>query len=485
VKRPQAAGDLLRLVIANAGKVTGGRLMLALMRFGATLLLVQRAGMERYGEFALILGFILVAEWLSDFGMSDIAVRQLAAAPARRRATMGAFVVAKAGQGLLASAVLGLAVTWGGYAPDVAQSAWIAAGAVLCYTGVQVFRVEFRARMQMGRDAGAELLSAVVFLVAIWVATRVDASLQVLTLCYVLSRAVNLAAAAWLARGWPAFGFDDGFRAELRVLGVAAIPLGFTGLMVAVYDTLPQIVLSQASSSEEVGLFSFAMRAMMLALVAEQALATAVFPVLAAQWARDQAAFMRTLQSVLDWGLLLGGALLCFIHTGAPWLVSLVRADPRIADVLQLLSWAIPARAAVALVGPMLLISGRLMQAVWIPVLVVAALAAALSMLAERGAVGAAAAFLIAELGVGLLPNLWFCQWAPRLWLRWSVPLRIAGAAAAVVLATQWLGLQGTGAQAVLATAGFLALAAALGAVRLRNLQALYDSYRRRHHDDT
>jgi len=485
VTAERQATPLLRAVIANAGKLTGGRLALAMLRFAATLVLVQRAGMERFGEFALMLSFILLAEWLSDFGLSDIAVRQIAADPRRRPATLGAFGIAKLAQGLLAALLLWGGVWLAGYGVEVVRSAMIAGAAVLVYVGVQVYRVEFRSRQQMGRDTGAEVVAAMVFLLAIWVVTGHDASLETLTLCYVLSRAVNLAAAAGFARGWPRLGFDGSFRSELRVLAVASIPLGFTGLMVCTYEAMAQIALSQWSTSEEVGIYAFGMRAMMLALVAEQALATAVFPLLATQWAKDRPAFVRTMQTVMDWGLLISGAFFCFLHTGAPWLVSLVKDDSHaIADVLQLLSWAIPARVAVALVGPMLVISGRLIHAVWIPVLVVAAKWMALTVFAPQGAYGAAIAFLIAEIGVGLLPNLFFCQWASGVWLRWSVPARVVAYAVAVVAICAVFGFEGGWHHAVLATGAYLLLVSLLGGIRMQTLTLLVHSVLRRRHDN-
>ncbi len=95
--------------------------MLSLLRFVAALVVVQRAGLERFGEFALILSFILIAEWLSDFGLVDIAVRQISSAARRADDTMGAFAVLKAAQGVLAAlimwgviALLGYPGTWSG-----------------------------------------------------------------------------------------------------------------------------------------------------------------------------------------------------------------------------------------------------------------------------------------------------------------------------------------------------------------------------------
>ncbi len=272
-------------------------------------------------------------------------------------------------------------------------------------------------------------------------------------------------------------GFGRDFRLELRVLAVSCVPLGLTGLMVAVYDAMDAIALSRWSTNTEVGIFTYATRIVMLAVVVEQALATAVFPLLAAQWARDRAAFIRTMQAVLDWGMVVGGAIFCALHGGALGLASLARQDPHvIADVLQLLAWAVLARVAVTLVGPMVVISGRLFYTVWIPVVVVAAKWLALTALAAQGAQGAAVAYLIAEIGVGLVPSIIICQYASGIWLNWTVPLKVVLAAVIVVAAATLLDLRGSIVDGVLATFAYGVVAAALGAVRIQPLKLLYQS---------
>ena len=155
-------------------------------------------------------------------------------------------------------------------------------------------------------------------------------------------------------------------------------------------------------------------------------------------------------------------------------MVALIKHDPQgLGQVLQCLAWAVPARAAVTLVGPMLLISGQLGRAVWIPAVVVATKWLALVWLAPQGAMGAAKAYLIAEVGVGLVVNLLFCQYATGVWLRWWVPLKTVLAALAVAGAATVLGGSGSLLQGLVATAVFLVLSAFLGVIQLQQIKAL------------
>jgi O-antigen/teichoic acid export membrane protein len=278
-----------------------------------------------------------------------------------------------------------------------------------------------------------------------------------------------------LAERWTKPDFGPQFRMELRALTAAGVPLGLTGLMVSAYDAMDAIALTRWSTSGEVGVFTVAMRLLMLAVIAEQALATAAFPMLAARWNRDRTSFLSTMQGVLDWGTVVGGGLFCALQAGALGLGALANQDPQaIAAVLQLLSWAILARVVVTLVSPLAVISGRLRYTVWISGIVVTAKWLALIWLARDGATGAATAYLIAEIGVGLRPTIILCQRAAGMRLDWSVPIKSFVSAAIVATAAKALAPDATLLHGMLAIGAYLALASCMGAIRRQALRQFY-----------
>jgi O-antigen/teichoic acid export membrane protein len=480
-----ATSTLLRSVVQNAVSLTAGRILIALLRFLVALVIVQRAGLERFGEFALLISFVMMAEWLSDFGLGDIAVREIAGDPNRRGTTLRAFAVCKVAQCALAGAAMIGAIALLGYSPAMLHSGLVASAAILFYGGVQYYRVEFRVEMKMARDAGAELISGLALLAGVWVATRYDAPLEGLALCYVISRAVNLAVAALLARGIPRPGTPGDMFPELGVLARAAAPLGLTGMMVSLYDAMDPIALSRWSTSGEIGIFSVAIRVVMLAVIAEQALAAATFPLLAARWANDRPAFAASFQAIFDAGTILAGALFVGLYAGAGAVATIFRQEPlAVAAVLQLLACAIFARAIVTLMSPLVLISGRLMSTVWISLLVVLAKGAALALLASHGAMGAATAYLIAEIVVGLVPTVLLCQRAAGVRLDWSIPVRVAALAAILAAASAWLDPRAGPVGCALAVVAYFALAWAIGAIRPEEVRILRASLARRGRSD-
>ena len=213
----------------------------------------------------------------------------------------------------------------------------------------------------------------------------------------------------------------------------------------------------------------------MLAVIVVQALAMAVFPVLARQWVADRAMFQRTMQATLDAALLVGGALCCTLAVAAPGIAQLLHPPGQaIAAALALLSWAILARVVVTVIGPMVIIAGRQIHHIWLTLLVLFAKAAALYWLVPlAGASGAAGAYLISEVAVGLLPTIWLCQRVGGVRLSWSVPLRVLAAVVVVSGGAHWIGLPGSLWDGAAAAGVFALLCLAFGAVRRDDFRRL------------
>lgn len=469
--RVAPAGSMLAVVARNAASQAGGRAILTLLRFACAVVVARRAGLETFGQYALLLALLALAEWWADFGQNDIAVRQMAADPLRAGATWRQLARLKALHGVLAAAgLVGLAWVLG-YPLATVRAAAVASAAVVLYAGALAFRADAHARMRMERDVGAEVLATIVLLAALWFATSTAASIEALAACYVLSRFAYFCIAAGLSREALGRPVAEG---PAFALARAAWPLGLAGLLVSAYDAMDVMALSRWAGDGEAGAFSVASRFVALGVIATQALGIAVFPVLASQWARDRAAFARTAQSALDWAIVIGGAVFSATFCAAPALATLFepRAAGAIAPVLQVLAFAILARVVVASLSPLVVASGRQLQALWITVVVVAAKAIGLVILVPvAGALGAAVAYLASEAIVGLLPTVVVCQRMAGVRLRWGVALRAVGCALGVAGLARLAQGEGTLLEGAAAAAVFVVLCLATGAVRTDQLR--------------
>jgi len=122
----------------------------------------------------------------------------------------------------------------------------------------------------------------------------------------------------------------------------------------------------------------------------------------------------------------------------------------------------------------MVVVSNHLSYALWIQVAILTAKWIALVILASRGAIGAALAYLISEIVVSLVPAAIFCQRAAGVWLDWRVTVRSLACATFVVVAVRWAGWEASLAMGAAAVATFLALAFVVGAFPVRGFRQFF-----------
>src|SRR5580765_8839691 len=91
----QGPSNPLWRAVKNVGSQVGGRLFLTVARFGVAAFIVRRSGIDAFGEYALILSLLLIAEWLVDFGMTDVAVRAICQDPRHERRLLRSLFTAK------------------------------------------------------------------------------------------------------------------------------------------------------------------------------------------------------------------------------------------------------------------------------------------------------------------------------------------------------------------------------------------------------
>lgn len=415
-------------VIKNATSQVGGRMILSLARFGIAVLIVRTAGVERFGEFSLILSILLIAEWLVDFGSTDIAVRDISQAPDRKNAVLNAVSAMK---GIQTVAVVFLFLAFlilMRYPTHIFRSGVIAALDVVFFSGILIYRIVFRTRMTMEKDVLSEVVGVLVVIPLIWIACVRGADLEVLVGCYVLSRAIFFSMTLFMGGRHYIPKPLKATRADVQKTAWAALPIGVGGLLAGLYEAIDPILLSQFANTAAVGHFSAASRFLFPIVIVIQSIANTVFPLLSRYWNQDEERFRATLHGAIKVALLIAAGLFCFIFTSAEFLMSLL-GDEMIesANVLRILSWTIITRALAAVLTPLFIISGYQHRTIWLIAVAVLAKFGLLSWLVPNyGATGAAISYLISELAFGVIPIFLLTRYLVGFRMNWSVLIRIA-----------------------------------------------------------
>lgn len=466
-----------RSLFKNASAQIAGRLLLSLGRLGAAMLIVRYAGAERFGEYALVINFIVLFEWLTDFGQTDIAVRKLCQEPEAEAEgpTLRALAALKLAQGLLLGGVLPLLVYLMDYPAEIVGAAAIGGVGLVFYAVTLVYRTVFRVRMTMERDVASELGGLAVMLPLTWYACTTQAGVGVLVACYVASRVVFFMLTALLG-GAPSRAFRlPVHRADLLELLRHGLPLGVAGLLVSVYDSLATIMLSKLADMHAVAQYAAATRYVFPVIIVVQAMNTAFYPPLSALWKTSPPQFARLQQTGLEVSLLVGAGLFCGVYSGADFLMRLIGVSGGDAAlILQLMSWVVLARAVTTAMSPLIVIAGRQAKALWLSVTAVLLQVAALAVLVPHyGGVGAVLSYLAIELLVGVLPVSLIGQRATGFRAQLSVPARLLGSAVLAVAICSVLPFAGSMWAGMLGFVLYLAFVVLSGAVSPRKLQAL------------
>jgi O-antigen/teichoic acid export membrane protein len=438
----------------------GGRIILSGARMLAALIVARVSGAENFGAYALLLSLIGLAEWLADFGQTDIVVRDMARRPRRRAALLAALRRTKRVQGAVVAIALPLGL-WGA-GQDGAMIAAGCAGmlSVAAVAWMQPARALLRADMRMDREVGAELAGVAVMLPLLLLACLLHGPLWSLLASAAAGRVVQ----ALLTRHWAGpLGVRHHARPGAAALAVQAAPLGVSGLMVLLYDALAPLLLAALADLHAVAIYAAAARFVFPGLIAVQAIGTAHFPLLARAWPHDRAALGRTQQQALLLAVAVSTPVFAGLHGGATFLMRLLGPDfAEGAGLLRLMAWLLLARAVTTAMSPLILVARRQGQGMVLTALSLGAQVIALLLLVPRfGVLGAGMGYLAVELLFGTLLVSRMAQRAAGMALDWRPAATLIGAAAAAALlvdrtplAGQWTG----GALAMLLTAGAIAL---------------------------
>ncbi len=465
-------------IVKNAVSQMAGRLFLSAARLGIAAIIVRQAGSERFGEYSLLLSVLLIAEWLVDFGTTDIAVRAICQRPERQGVLLASLCVIKAAQAVTVFALLIGALYGLRYPAHIVHAGIVGGLGLFFYAGVLIWRTFFRCTMRMERDVAGEVVGILVMAPAVWFASAANASVVTLVACYTLSRAVFFAAVVLFGRREMSFGVprmrgEDGW-------GVfrAALPLGFVGLLVCAYDTLAPLMLSKMGDMRDVAYYSCAMRFVFPVIIIIQAISGTVYTPLATYWKESTANFKRTQQHALESAVLIGAGLFCILNASAEWLVALVGPEmAAAATLLRILSFGVIARSISTMMSPLVIVAGRQHQALWLTIILVICKAAAFSWLIPRhGRLGAAIGDVGVEAVVGMVPMILISQYLAGVWLQWKRICVTVLCAFLALLACRLLGIMGTIWAGMLVAPVYLGLALTLGGVPLERLRELHRS---------
>lgn len=399
----------MRQIIRSVTALVFGSGAGAVLSFALALIIGRGWGQTGLGVYTAALAWMTPLSLLTEAGLGMLFVRDLARQPDH----IAAYTQAAIRQRLLIGGFLAFAMML--FAPLITDDTLTQSGIRLSAplivilplyaTFTAILRVQGRMTLVAALNIGM-LVVQVVLTAILW---QQAAPLDTILLVNTLTSAGQCAAAAWLTREAYTVRYSVRKRSfvsesssspiNLKTLTRRGLPFAIAAVIAALQMRLIVIVLEQHSTTAEVGVYAAAFKGIEIARLLALAVFDALFPVLSSL-AHDRARVQRmfaAMCAILTGGAVVGSLLLSIL---APALIPMLYGEAfgAAVPVLQILVWGMPLlvlRQSRILYGYALGAETRVNVLMLIGVIGQAV--AALVLIPQAGAVGAAWAFVAGE----------------------------------------------------------------------------------------
>jgi O-antigen/teichoic acid export membrane protein len=322
------------------------------------ILVIRYLGPARFGQWSLLLSWLLLITSIAPLGLDRIVIRNLATNPDARQTIIGSTLVLRLFAGIVLYAAFCLTVYWVA-GPQMLGTACVCGGS-LAIQAPYVLDYWFQARAQQKYFILSQGIASVIGcagrvvvivrnggLVGLAAVTIVESCIT--SLCMI--RVYRMQFPLRLSVSWPA----------LRALMKQGLPLCLSSVAVATYTRCDQLVVSKSLGTSVNGLYAAAVKISEFSYILPAMLCVALYPMLSRMRSQDKERFERWKSYLLDFAT--GAALLlaAAVSFSAPLLCRLIYG-PQFAGVDHVLSlhiWTLPFVAQGSLRNTILIAEGK------------------------------------------------------------------------------------------------------------------------------
>lgn len=270
---------LARGVAVSTGSQLAAKALHLVLNVVSTLAIIRYLAPADYGAYVLVLTTTLLVGLVADFGLSKLAVREIARDGEAEHEILGTVIASRLLLAVVAVGITQLLLTLLGAGADAHLAALVASSIYFSDAVLSVVVVAFHVRVAQHYEAairvGMELFETAFVL---WLVAR-GASLPLLFVPPALATVLGAAIAVVVARR----SFQVRFRvAPGRVghLAREALPIGPALVIGVIYLKLDGLLLAVLATSREVGLYGSAYQPIEYAFLASAVVIGVVFPLL-------------------------------------------------------------------------------------------------------------------------------------------------------------------------------------------------------------
>jgi O-antigen/teichoic acid export membrane protein len=333
----------LQNVISNTGWQFADNIVRMVVGLFVGVWVARYLGPEQFGLFNYALAFVSISASFASLGLEDIVIRDIVREPDCKDETLGtAFMLMLTGGAIAFLAAIGFILL---LRPADSLSHWLV-GIIAIGTFFQAFTVIdfwFHSQVQAKYLVLAKNATFLVCSLLKIVLIVAGASLLAFAWVYLLELIIGSAGRviAYRCRGYRLFDWQASLTKAGNLLK-SSWPLLFSGIVITVYLRIDQVMLGEMAGTEEVGIYSVAVRLAEIWMFIPMAIFLSVFPAIVEARATSEDLMFGRLQQLYNLMAFLAYAIAIPMTLLANWLVFTLygEAFSRAGAMLALLIWA-------------------------------------------------------------------------------------------------------------------------------------------------
>lgn len=332
----------VRKIAKNTGVVIAGNVIFRLVSLFVIIYLARYLGTAGFGKYSFVFAYLAFFNIITDLGLQQILVREMARKPSTAPALIGNAYVIRL---LLTVFAVGLAIviiTLLRYPDDTTLYIYIASLTLLFISFSDFYATIFQANLAMEYDVIAKLAFKFVSAgLILWIIFSHGTLTQVM-IVLVFSEGIKTLLSYLFSRKFvrPRFSIDFGLW---RYLLKECLPLALTSVIIILYFQIDVIMLSMMKGDDAVGIYSAAYRLCDPFSLIPYALMMSLFPLMSTYFKSSEDKLIRTYALAIRYLLIIVLPIAVGTMFIAGEVVLLVYGVPfaNSVTVLQILIWTV------------------------------------------------------------------------------------------------------------------------------------------------
>lgn len=271
----------MRKMLANAGSIASGEMVNRATTFLLYLLVARNFDETAYGQLALGLTFLYLAQVLAGFGLNLYLTREVAKRPDDAKNLLASSLALGLAASLLAFVLLTLVVLLGGYGAETRGIILLVGLTAVPFAIANACQGVFQGLERMSLVAVINVPAHLAKIAAALLLMRGGAPIELVVIVVLGTQVViagaSLAVASRLLRG-QALRPQGGFLPRVLALGRRSAPLMSLDVMIALWSSLPLVIVSLLMTEIDVGHFGAATQLLVPVSLLLNGLLVATFP---------------------------------------------------------------------------------------------------------------------------------------------------------------------------------------------------------------